>query len=295
MIDNTPKYTFEDWHSGIVILKDASRVTTRGEKIQLVDYADFSEADAKKINEIQEVLFDKKVQILLDEHIEQFKKRYNASKLQLEYFNDELQECYNIMFRINDNTDIEHFKHWGIALEHQYIAEVRHYIERTIKNGIDDGLSFIHSPNSKHEEKNRPDFRVYAEAIWRYYNWLKGHLPVEEINKTEKDRKTIKKVKEDSYWFKVGLLFANGEMDILLQKHKTGIASNYTAIAKELGNKNYRPYISESAAGTNKGNKNIFSIPWKVQLLEEYCEKHQIAIVDSFYELKVRKREKRNT
>lgn len=83
--------------------------------------------------------------------------------------------------------------------------------------------------------------------------------------------------KED-YWFKVGLLFATGEMKVLLDD-KNG---NATQVAKELGNSNYRPYISESVSGQNKNDKNIFSNIDKMQKIINHCEENDINICSDF-------------
>jgi hypothetical protein len=82
-----------------------------------------------------------------------------------------------------------------------------------------------------------------------------------------------------SNWFKVGLLFANGEMDIL----RTKFNNNATQISKHLyGDKwgSYRPYISESIAKTT--NKNIFSNQSKLQKINDYCISENIPRVEGF-------------
>jgi hypothetical protein len=280
---NTNKYTFEDWYHGNVILKDATIVTAKGEKIQLIDYADFSDEDAFKIKKIQKQIFDEKVKSLLEQHTEQFEKRHSASEMKDELLENEIKQCDEILFKAVPNTDPVFLSFWGNGLDYDYLVDVQLYVSRTIVKGIDDGVGFIHSPNSKHEDKRRPDSRVYSMAIWMYLNWLKSNVIYQESNKTHNGKLTLKEENEDKIWFKIGLHFANGDLDRLLHEYKKGTASNYTAIAKELGNKNYRPYISESVHGIKRGNKNIFSIPEKVNYVEEYCEKHGITIVESFY------------
>jgi hypothetical protein len=85
----------------------------------------------------------------------------------------------------------------------------------------------------------------------------------------------------NAIWFKVGLHFATGKIAKLLLKH----SNNYTAIAKEMGNKNFRPYISESVANTNKTDKNIFSNSIKLKKILGHCITNNIQVTDEFKRL----------
>ncbi|OUR93999.1 hypothetical protein A9Q87_04645 [Flavobacteriales bacterium 34_180_T64] len=82
-------------------------------------------------------------------------------------------------------------------------------------------------------------------------------------------------------WFEVGVLFASGEMDILIEKHK----SNATRIAKERFGENwskYRPYISDSIGNITNGDKNIFSRNNRLLKIEKYCLENDIPITEYF-------------
>lgn len=88
---------------------------------------------------------------------------------------------------------------------------------------------------------------------------------------------------KESAWFKIGLLFATGEMKDLLSKFD----SNGTQIAEYLGNKiGFRPYITESI-GINKSisEKSVFSNSVKMNKIILHCEQNNIPIVSSFLEL----------
>lgn len=88
---------------------------------------------------------------------------------------------------------------------------------------------------------------------------------------------------KESAWFKIGLLFANGEMEDLLSKFN----SNGTQIAEYLGNKQgFRPYITESI-GINKSTseKSVFSNSGKMNKIILHCEQNNIPVVSSFLEL----------
>lgn len=304
-MEKIEKYTYDNWWNGDVTLVHATRYCGEGDEPILVDWADFSESDAHKIKDMQWEIFADGVNTRLKAVSEQFIKRYEASEMKLEYFTDERQECWNVMFGAIPNGKIVHLNHWGIGLENQYLSDVQFYVKRTIKNGIDDGLGFIHSPNCKYQDKSIPDCRIYARFVWEYFKWLESLIVKEEktdntVQKEEAEITSLKKEpitepivepkepidanesKEKSLWFKVGLLFANGEMDALLLKHKQGSESNFTAIAKELGNINFRPYISESISGTNSWNKNIFSSQTKISFIKKYCESNNITMVESF-------------
>lgn len=88
---------------------------------------------------------------------------------------------------------------------------------------------------------------------------------------------------KESAWFKIGLLFATGEMEDLLSKFD----SNGTQIAEYLGNKKgLRPYITESI-GINKSTseKSVFSNSGKMNKIILHCEQNNIPIVPAFLEL----------
>lgn len=198
-----------------------------------------------------------------------------------ELLEEELQECANIMFAQIPNTEFVFLKYRKIIFDSSDLIKIQKYIDRSLKKGIDDGYDFIHSPNCKFQNKNKIPNQIYAQALWDYYNWLKSDFTIETDNKLIKaDMRDDKKT--NRIWFRVGLLFANGKMDNLIAKHKTGTMTNSTAIANELGNKNFRPYISESISGTNINDKNIFSNQEKISFIVKYCESNGIPIADSF-------------
>ena len=85
-------------------------------------------------------------------------------------------------------------------------------------------------------------------------------------------------IHKDKNWFKVGLLFATGEMDNLMKQFNM----NATKVAQHLDSKSYRPYISESISNTNTTDKNIFSKPEKLKIIYRHCIENDIPMVDSF-------------
>ncbi len=97
-------------------------------------------------------------------------------------------------------------------------------------------------------------------------------------------------VYKNQYLFKVGLLFATGEMNkyfTVNSIHATVMNSNYTApkIAKELGNDSYNKYILASINNyTDKenGNKNIFNSLDMMTKIILHCETENIP-VDAYF------------
>lgn len=284
------KYTYDNWWNGDVVLRDATLELDKDDKPILVNWSDFSESDVQKIKDKQAALFDDQVRALQKKFSEQFRLRYSASKMKKQYLADEMQECKNIMFGAIPNVKIIQLNHWGVVLENQYLSDIQYYINRTIKNGIDDGLSFLHSPNCKYQDTRKADSRTFAKFIWEYFNWL-GNLAIKEDNSVQLREKTNRSAAAESLkyeviqkrlWFKIGLLFANGEMDNLIKKHKAGTMTNCTAIALELGNRSFRPYISETINNINSSDKNIFASSEKMDLIMKYCEMKGIRVVESF-------------
>lgn len=104
---------------------------------------------------------------------------------------------------------------------------------------------------------------------------------IEETDDSEIQNDTKKK-DVNKYWFKVGLLFATGKMDILKKEYN----GNCTAIAKTIDKINhgsYRPYISSSIGQLTKGgDKNIFASRTKVKKIQKHCLDNNIEIITSF-------------
>lgn len=114
-----------------------------------------------------------------------------------------------------------------------------------------------------------------VRKIKHFLNYLKNKQEVQAVQ--------IAEIKNDKHltenWFKVGLLFATGEMETLLKKHN----NNFTQTAKELGNQSgFRPFISETKSNTNKTNKNIYSEIKKLIIIREYCKVNNIEICNDF-------------
>ena len=126
------------------------------------------------------------------------------------------------------------------------------------------------------------DEKVFKEL------WLRNFIDIiskiakniREITNIESGKKIAKTQKNyyEYYWFKIGVLFATGEIYTLLEQND----SNSTEVAKFLGNKNLRPFISDSLGSNLKSDKNIFSSYDKMIKVISYCEENKLAIKQDF-------------
>jgi hypothetical protein len=278
------KYSFDDWWNGEVIHKDASLYDIKGADLKIVDWSDFNESDVERIKAKQLEIFKFAVDAKFKELQAQFLVRYNNSEMKKLYLLDEIKECMNILTGKIPDKEYVHFNIWGGIHENQSITDVQYYFKRNVKSGIDDGFGFVHSPNCKFQNFSKPDPRVYGRLVWEYYTWLKIFSKTERYTFNSDRTKFRLKEKDikNKIWFKVGILFANGEIDRIISVQKDNSGINFTKIAKDLGNTSYRPYLSESWSKANKGNKNIFSNHGKLKLIYDYCNINNITMIDSF-------------
>lgn len=108
----------------------------------------------------------------------------------------------------------------------------------------------------------------------------------EEIDSKSVSVKTIKKVGDAKYkstiWFKVGLLFANGEVQRLYKKYKSE-KGHFKKITLELGFKETdRPYFSETINNSTKSPKNIYKSSKNMNIIFDFCLRNNISINDDF-------------
>ena len=278
------QYKFDSWFKGNVTLiysevsfkeKDDNGKTV---KPVFVTWDNFAESEVIKIKEKQREVFDENVNLYLTKFQTEFQKRYKKSLMAAEFLEMEKNECFNILYSEIPNSEIIITSNWKIPFNFNDLLEIQEYANKSILRGIENCLDFIHSPNNKYQIKDKIPSQVYAQTLYEYYNWLNSSF------KSDKDNVliNIEKINIDSLWFKVGLFFANGQISQLIENYKNFTMPNFTAISKELGNINYRPYISESINDTNISDKNIFSNNRKVQTIIKYCEINNIIISDDF-------------
>jgi hypothetical protein len=280
------KYKFESWYNGDVTLlysevfyKENENDDKNNEPV-FVTWDNFAKSEVVKIKEKQKEIFDENVNLYLTKFQTEFEKRFKKSLMAAEFLEMEKNECFNILYTEIPNSEIIITSNWKIPFNFNDLLEIQEYANKTILRGIENCLDFIHSPNNKYQIKDKIPPQVYAQTLYEYYNWLNSGF------KSDKDKDNvlinIEKINTDSLWFKVGLFFANGQISQLIENYKNITMPNFTAISKELGNINYRPYISESINNTNISDKNIFSNNRKVQAIIKYCEINNIIISEDF-------------
>jgi hypothetical protein len=114
----------------------------------------------------------------------------------------------------------------------------------------------------------------------------------EEIDSESVSVKTIKKVGDTKYkstiWFKVGLLFAKGDLNKYYNKNKKGFKGGFSAlkVAEELGNETYEKNILATVNNYPKDNsnaaKNIYNSKDKMDKIIKHCNDYNIVIDEYF-------------
>lgn len=126
------------------------------------------------------------------------------------------------------------------------------------------------------------DKKVFKELWLRNFINIISKIAknIREITNIESEKKIAKTQKNycEYFWFKIGVLFATGEMLNLLEQNDF----NATKVAELLGNKNLRPYISDSLGSNLDSDKNIFSSHDKMIKIISYCEEKEFLIAPDF-------------
>ena len=266
------KNTFNDWYNGNVTLKYAKSILINGNKPRLVSWDEFNEVDISKIKEKQKEIFQEIVKSNLNSFKNQFHIRYKNSRIKGELLETERKEFANILNAPIPDMDLIVFKNINVLLKRNDLLEIQSYFENTIIGGRSKSFDFIQSPKDVYQDVTKTPSQAYAIVCFKYLEWL-----IENFKVTDNHSKDA----TEFLWFKVGLLFANGEMDSLIEESKCENIPNFSAISRKLENMNCRPYISESYHSKNNG-KNIFLSKSKVSYLEKYCKENNIPIVESF-------------
>ena len=112
---------------------------------------------------------------------------------------------------------------------------------------------------------------------------------ITNVNVNSQKSESINNLKYKSQiWFKVGVLFANGEMNKYYNKGRTGFANGYSApkVAKEFGNTSYNKFILASInnydSDNQNGDKNIFNSKDKMEKIIAHCKELSMPIDEYF-------------
>jgi hypothetical protein len=266
------KHTFKDWYKGNVTLKYAKSVFINENKPKLVSWDEFIKSDVVKIKEKQKEIFLKTVDSKLKSFQKRFFERYKNSIFKEELLETEKREFADILNGPIPDVDLIVSKNINVLFEREYLLEIQSYFKNTIIGGCDEGFDFIQSPKDNYQVVSKTPSQAYAIVCFKYLEWLFENFKVTDNHSKDPT---------EFLWFKVGLLFANGEMDSLIEESKDKNIPNFSAISRKLKNMNFRPYISESYYSKNN-KKNIFLSKPKVSYLEKYCKENNIPIVESF-------------
>ncbi len=211
--------------------------------------------------------------------------KYNAANwLQI------TKELHNIDEKLNSPLALLHIE--------GELKEINDFEQRANQLLIDKKIDYYKEYSYSQHSKEIEYLRIradYYKTHWLYFVQAIGNTTVtmyakhilfkeylqKELIRLQNSLPPIEDAYKNSIWFKVGLLFANGEMGKLQLKHD----NNATAIARELGNKNYRPYISETISNTNTTDKNIYANADKVLKIYNHCIENNISIIESFQQI----------
>lgn len=208
-------------------------------------------------------------------------RQFNAF---LNYIKEQIQEYH--VFDPEECIIQKWLNEFDLALEDFPFINNKDIELLTLPNYKDDSLA---KEQSRLIYSIQREFHLHAvflevQKIQAFINELliNEHTDSKDIGKVPETLTDEFKYKE-SAWFKIGLLFATGEMEDLLSKFN----SNGTQIAEYLGNKQgFRPYITESI-GINKSTseKSVFSNSGKMNKIILHCEQNNMPVVSSFLEL----------
>jgi hypothetical protein len=203
-------------------------------------------------------------------------------------------------------AQIEHLKRFMKSKKDEPVIDLKKIIMEYNLNPILKEIQrnfqkFIH--NTQVTKKLDSDYNAYLDRIEyhvQFYNELEQRvfgLKVDKIKKqlelktlsanvlTKIPEKSVKNKLENlngkPNWFPVGIFFAIGEIDKLMEKHNNIVQQ----VANELfgdEESGYRPYINQSWHNRPGTDKNIFSSTKKINEIIEYCEARGIAVNERF-------------
>lgn len=136
-------------------------------------------------------------------------------------------------------------------------------------------------------EKSKGTIQAFYDIhkiLMRYVDNKNRLLILKELIKNQPPQKTEKK-KENTLWFKTGLLFAKGEMEKYYSANGKAMRSDYTAgkIADEVDFPKGEKYILGTLQGY-KTDKNIYNSRDKMLFILDHCENENIKPHQSFLE-----------
>lgn len=238
--------------------------------------------------------------VLRTSFIEKFlgEKQYKWNQKQIREYKEELEQELQ-EFTLNTSTSRTEYLKEKFNSTSKEIKKTESHFRKVYKYDIS---QFYKNHLFKADKEDLNSLYFYAEKemgtineVWnihkllkKYFD-LKNQLPIiKEVisfNFTQVE-KVIKPVEENA-WFQIGLTFATGKAQELLEHYKIGkgqfVKGHFTKITSDLGfKKSDRNYFSQTFNDTTKDNKNIYSQPDKLRVIYEYCQNNNIEVVEDF-------------
>lgn len=164
-----------------------------------------------------------------------------------------------------------------ICKENSIKFSLKIYEENFFQNGVDGGEFY----KAWEIILNNPTLfeSFFKEKEKSKKKKLKKESQEAEIN-PQKNKSTTEIIKknEQKNWFKVGLLFATGEITTLLKTFD----NNASAIARHKGNNSFRPHITESLGASKKTSNQSVYFPANFKVIYNYCKENNIIITPEF-------------
>ena len=284
------QYTFEEWKEGKFSIYYFSKVPKLlgddivQNQIPSVNWQIISKNEVELIKAEQVKIHKSKVDEGFNSLVNCFSRRVDISQISNILIDSEIKEVEKIVeYSSFINEEVFYVDFEVIRLDSIKIAKIYPFI-LNLKRGIVLNTDYISFPKSWTKREWSNYNIVIAESIWLYYNWL-NELYSNENKKLDIQTKSPKTDYKTTNWFIVGLAFANGKMDELVEmsKKEKNNTVNFLFITRKMGDDSHRPYISQSYANYKVTDKNIFSDLSKINKIINHCKVNNIEIKDSFF------------
>lgn len=228
-------------------------------------------------------------------------KQYEWKQKQVKEYKEELEQELQ-EFTLNTSTSRSEFLKEKFNSNSEEIKQTESRFWKVYKYDVSQFYKNYQFKATK-EDLNNLFFHSEKEIgtineIWNIHKLLKKYFDsknqlrilkeVISFNFPQVQKKT--KPVEENIWFQVGLTFATGKAQELLNKYKTGngeyVKGHFKKITLELGFKpTDRPLFSDTFGNNNKSsNNNIYSQPEKLLHIFEYCVNNNLTVVEDFKE-----------
>jgi hypothetical protein len=168
-----PKYTYENWYQGEIVLYQARILDNKNAVI--VDWNNFADEERTKIQDCQKSIFDKSVIETTEFYINSFQNNFKRTKSKIDLLNCHLKMFLEVFNGgLICDRDYCHSSDLGLTFEFWYYQEMLSYIKLHYIGGNEYDYSNVHSPNSKYWEKDKIMPEVLVEAIGTLIKLLKA-------------------------------------------------------------------------------------------------------------------------